>query len=178
MLKQLERNEYASYYQPYVDLVPEGDLIHSLSRQMEETVAFLKDITDAQGEFRYAEGKWSIKEVIGHMIDTERIMAYRLLAIARGERNNLPGFDEEEYVQQASFTKQSVEELIQSFSIVRQSTIVLLKSLASEEWLHWGSANNFDTTVRALAVIIAGHELHHIQIIKERYLNADSTPNQ
>ena len=178
MRKQVEQNEYAPYYQPYVELVPEGDLIQLLSEQMEQTIAALEKITDTQAEFRYAEGKWSIKEVIGHMIDTERIMAYRLLAIARGERRNLPGFNEEEYVQQASFTKQTVEELLQNLSIVRQSTIVLLKSLCSEEWLRRGSANDCDITVRALAVIIAGHELHHRNIISERYMNADSVLNQ
>ena len=91
---QLKQNEYAPYYQSYVDLVPKGDLITILSEQMEETVAFIKDITEMQAEYRYGVGKWSIKEVIGHMVDTERIMAYRLLSIARGERQNLPGFNE------------------------------------------------------------------------------------
>lgn len=176
MRKQLEHNEYAAYYQPYVELVPEGDLIEILTEQMEETVVFLKRITNNQAEFRYAEGKWSIKEVVGHMIDTERIMAYRLLSIARGESQNLPGFNEEEYVQQAVYTRQSMDELLQSFSTVRQSTVVLVKSLSCEDWLRRGSANNFEITVRALAVIIAGHERHHTNIIRERYMNSDSFP--
>ena len=178
MRNQLNQNEYAPYYQPYVELVQDGDLITILSEQMEEMVAFLKDITDLQAEYRYGEGKWSLKEVIGHVIDAERIMAYRLLSIARGESQNLPGFNEEDYVQRAAFTKQSVDELLQHFSIVRQSTVVLLKSLGDEDWLRRGSANNYEVTVRALAVIIAGHELHHRHIINERYMKSDSYPNQ
>jgi hypothetical protein len=177
MRNRLNQNEYAPYYQPYVEMVPDGELIQILSEQREETMAFLKDITDTQGEFCYAEGKWSIKEVIGHMIDTERVMAYRLLAIARGDRVNLPGFDEDEYVQHASFMRLSIDELLQNFSIVRQSTVVLVKSLSDEDWLRWGSANDFEITVRALAVIIAGHELHHLTIIRERYMASDSYPN-
>ena len=178
MRNLLNQNEYAPYYQPYVELVQEGDLITILSEQMEEMVAFLKDITDLQAEYRYGEGKWSLKEVIGHVIDAERIMAYRLLSIARGESQNLPGFNEEDYVRQAAFTKQSVDELLQHFTIVRQSTVVLLKSLGDEEWLRRGSANNYDITVRALAVIIAGHELHHRHIINERYMKSDFYPKQ
>ena len=175
---RLEQNEYAPYYQPYVELVPEGDIITILSNQMTEMVVFLKDMTNLQAEYRYGEGKWSIKEVIGHVIDTERIMGYRLLSIARGERGNLPGFNEDEYVRQAAFTEQSIEDLLQHFSIVRQSTIVLLKSLSIENWLRRGMANEYEITVRALAVILAGHELHHRRIIKERYINSDSYPNE
>ena len=175
MRNHIEPNEYAPYYQPYLELVPDGDLVTILSDQMDEMTAFLKGITDSQAG--YGRGKWSINEVIGHLIDTERIMAYRLLSIARGERVNLPGFDEEVYVQQAAFTKQSVDELLDHFSIVRHSTIVLLQSLSADDWLRRGTANDYDISVRALAGIIAGHERHHRQIMSERYIQSHAYPN-
>ena len=178
MENRLEQNEYAPYYQPYVELVADGNLITILSEQMKETITCLKDLSDVQAEYRYGEGKWSIKEVIGHMVDTERVMAYRILSIARGESQNLPGFNEEEYVRRANFTKKSIDELLQDFSIVRQSTVLLLKSLGEEAWLRRGLANNYEITVRALAVIIAGHELHHRSIIHERYMKSAFYPKQ
>ena len=178
MRNQLNQNEYAPYYQPYVEMVADGDLITILSEQMKETIACLQDLSDTQAEYRYGEGKWSIKEVIGHMVDAERIMAYRLLSIARGENQNLPGFNEEEYVRRANFTKQSIADLLQDFSIVRQSTILLLKGLGEEAWLRRGLANNYEITVRALAVIIAGHELHHRSIIHERYKKSAFYPKE
>ncbi|MFJ8064591.1 DinB family protein [Psychrobacillus sp. NPDC096426] len=176
MHRLLEKDEYAPNFSSYVKLVPEGDLIQTLEKQMEKTIGLLLNISDDQAHFRYASGKWSIKEVLGHMADTEHIMAYRLLSIARGETASLPGFNEEEYVQNASFDKQSVKDLLQNLYIVRQSTIHLIQSLTKEDLLRRGTANNSEITVRALIVIIAGHELHHCNIIKDRYFGNEAYP--
>jgi uncharacterized damage-inducible protein DinB len=164
--------EYAEYYRTYVKLVPEGDILQILNEQMKETVIMLSNLSSEQSEYRYAAGKWSIKEVIGHITDTERIMSYRLLSIARGEIRSLPGYDENKYVEAANFDRQSMKELLDHFACVRQSTIHLIKSLSDDALARRGEANNSEVTVRALITIIAGHELHHLNIIKERYLQA------
>jgi uncharacterized damage-inducible protein DinB len=163
--------EYADYYASYVKLVPQGDIIEILRDQMKETVSLLSTLTEPQSEYRYASGKWSIKEVIGHITDTERIMSYRLLSIARGERVSLPGYDENEYVAEANFDKQSLKDLLDHFACVRQSTIHLIKTLSDESLSRRGTANNSEVTAKALITIMAGHELHHRKIIQERYLN-------
>lgn len=172
MINRPEKDEFAPYYLPYVNSVPEGDIFSTLTKQLEDTVLLLKNVTEEQGKFRYAPGKWSIKEVIGHMTDTERIMAYRLMCIARGETVSLPGFDESQYVANSSFNDQSFEQLLEHFSAVRKSTLVLMKSLNDDAWLRKGLANNTGVTVRGIAYIIAGHAMHHCQIIKERYLES------
>ncbi|MDF9450547.1 DinB family protein [Bacillus toyonensis] len=174
MQKRPGTNEYNPYYSTYIKLVPDGDIIHILEQQMKETNLLLKDISDSEGHFRYAPNKWSIKEVIGHIADTERIMAYRLLSIARGETAELPGYNDEMYVLRAAFDKQSMQDLLTNLTVVRQSTVHLLKSLDKDAWLQRGIANNSEVTVRALANIIAGHELHHRQIIKVRYFGANA----
>ncbi|WP_391209545.1 DinB family protein [Psychrobacillus sp. L4] len=176
MHKLIEKNEYAPYYATYVELVSDGDFIQTLEQQMEVTITLLQDISDQQAHFRYAPEKWNIKEVIGHMADTERIMGFRLLSIARGETVALPGYNDNEYVQNASFDKQSIEDLLQNLYVVRQSTIHLIKSLSGEDLLRRGIANNSEVTVRALIVIIAGHELHHRNIIRERCISSEAYP--
>ncbi|NKW95752.1 DinB family protein [Bacillus toyonensis] len=174
MQKRPGTNEYNPYYSTYIKLVPDGDIIHILEQQMKETNLLLKDISDSEGHFRYAPNKWSIKEVIDHIADTERIMAYRLLSIARGETAELPGYNDDMYVLRAAFDKQSMQDLLTNLTVVRQSTVYLLKSLDKDAWLQRGIANNSEVTVRALANIIAGHELHHRQIIKVRYFGANA----
>jgi uncharacterized damage-inducible protein DinB len=170
MEKMPSAYEYADYYESYVKLVPAGNMADILERQMKETVRMLSSLSETQSEYRYATGKWSIKEVIGHITDTERIMSYRLLCIARGETISLPGYDENKYVKEADFDKQTLKELLDHFACVRQATIHLLKSLSDDALLRKGTANNSEVTARALLTIIAGHELHHRNIIKERYL--------
>lgn len=177
MQKRPEANEYNPYYSTYINLLPEGDIIHILEEQMKETNLLLKNISEREGLFRYAPNKWSIKEVIGHIADTERIMAYRLLSIARGETVSLPGYNDDMYVLRAAFDKQSMQNLLANLMVVRQSTLHLLKSLDEEAWSQRGIANNSEVTVRALACIIAGHELHHRKIIKERYLSSVVYPS-
>lgn len=176
MINRPEKEEYAPYYLPYVNAVPEGDIMAILTKQLEDTKHLLRNVTDEQGEFRYASGKWTIKEVVGHMIDTERIMAYRLLCIARGETVSLPGFDESLYVANSSFNGQSFEQLLEHFSVVRKSTLLLMNSINADAWLREGLANNTGMSARAVAFIIAGHAMHHCRIIKERYLESKDFP--
>ncbi|MFC4619397.1 DinB family protein [Camelliibacillus cellulosilyticus] len=164
--------EYSPYFDRYVKLVPDGDITQVLKEQSKATAELLDGLTDEQASFRYEKGKWSIKEVIGHVIDTERVFSYRLLAIARGEMASLPGFDQDAYVEAASFDQTSFNALLDHFSAVRQATVCLLRSLNARDWIKKGNANGADITVRALAYIMAGHELHHRRIIKDRYLAA------
>ncbi|MGG7620493.1 DinB family protein [Bacillus coreaensis] len=177
MKQMLESTEYAAYYSTYIDLVPEGDMISILMHQMDETLDILKDLTEQQAHFSYEEGKWSIKEVIGHIADTERIMGYRLLSFARGEKAELPGYDDNKYVKNASFNSQPLRELLENFKIIRKSTLQLIRSLPSEAFSRRGNANGSEVSVRALIYIIAGHELHHRKLIIERYLSSEAYPN-
>lgn len=171
MDKKSEGYEYADYYKGYVGLVPEGDIIQVLSDQMKETVGIISMLNDEQLFYRYATGKWSVKEVLGHITDTERIMSYRLLSIARGETTSLPGYDENAYVEEAGFDDIPVRELLEHFVSVRLATIQLIKSLSKKALERKGTANSHSVTTRALMMIIAGHEIHHRNIIVERYLS-------
>jgi len=161
--------EYPDYYRGYVELVPEGEIIEILSSQLEETISLLKANKEKR-DFRYAEGKWSLIEVVGHIIDTERVMAYRLLRIARGDKTSLHGYDDEVYVENARFSERKLEDLLDEFILVRKATLVLLKGLPKEVWQNIGYANNGEFTVNSIAYIIAGHERHHRKLIEERYI--------
>ncbi|WP_191566007.1 DinB family protein [Metabacillus idriensis] len=177
MNKRPEQNEYAPYYSDYISLIPEGDIEQILKLQIIETTKLLANLSDQRGLFRYETDKWSIKEVIGHIVDTERIMGYRLLTIARGDSVAMPGYDENAYILQADFNQQPMEELLETLSAVRQSTLYLLKGLKEEDWVRWGNANGFEVTVRAIAFIIAGHEIHHRKILAERYFGSKDFPS-
>lgn len=170
MLKRPSQSDYPEYYQTYVGLVPEGNMEDLLKEQMKTTQEMLSNVSDQQAGYRYAEGKWSLKEVLGHMIDTERIMSYRLLRIARGDQTPLAGFEENFFVNHAGFDLRSMGDLLDEYLAVRQSTIALIRGLPGEAWSRKGIANENVTSASALAYIIAGHELHHQKIIKERYL--------
>lgn len=164
------KDEYPAYFETYISLVPDGRIEDILHSQLEETRSFLVQLTDEQANHRYAEGKWSVKEVVGHMTDTERVMQYRLLCIGRGDQTPLPGFDEMIYMQGVDFHSCSMEDLLEDLTAVRHSTLMLLKSLPESAWSNSGTANNSHLTARALAYIIAGHVVHHVRVIKERYL--------
>lgn len=163
--------EYPSYFKSYIDQVPEGNLLEILISQIEETTAFLSTLEESQWNYRYAPGKWTLKEMLGHISDTERIMSYRLLRISRGDQTPLSGYDEDEYVKGASFQNHSIVELLEEFKAVRHSTYTLIRGLNEDSWGRKGVANDREISVRAIAYIIAGHELHHVRIIKERYLS-------
>ena len=162
--------EYSPYYDTYISKVPAGDVLQVLAKQLDETQALLKSIPEEQGGHRYAPDKWSIREVIGHLIDSERIFAYRALRFARGDSNPLPGFDQDEYVRASGSDRRKLADLAAEFAHLRRATIAMLGSLDENAPERRGKANNNEISVRALAYVMAGHERHHIDILKERYL--------
>ncbi|MFE5322626.1 DinB family protein [Paenibacillus sp. NPDC056579] len=169
MLQRPEQHEYAPYYGTYIQLVPEGNLIQLLDDQLDAALALLSGLSEEEAAYRYAPGKWSIKEVIGHITDTERIMAYRLLRIARGDTTELPGFDQDIYISGASFDQCSLPFLLEDLTVVRRATLTLVKGLSEEAWRRQGVASSSPFTARALACVISGHELHHLKVLQERY---------
>jgi uncharacterized damage-inducible protein DinB len=167
-----DASEYLPYYGKYVSLVPDGDILTVLSKQIEETAGLLNSIPESRASFRYAPDKWSIKEVVGHVIDTERIFAYRALRFARNDKTPLPGYEQDDYVRNASFDSCKLADLSSELRSVRQSTVLQFKHLDANAWMRSGLANNGEASVRALAHIIAGHELHHREILSTKYLSA------
>ncbi|WP_274363692.1 DinB family protein [Paenibacillus thermotolerans] len=162
-------NEYQSYFATYVNLVPDGEIGDILAGQREEVVSLFRSIAEERGDYRYQPDKWSIKQVLGHMMDTERVMAYRLMCVARGETVSLPGFDENVYMSGAGFERRTLQSLIEEYSAVRGATLALVANVPEEGWTRLGNANNSVVSARALAYIIAGHERHHMGVLKERY---------
>src|SRR5579871_2678132 len=167
-----EPGEYPPFYETYVSKVPGGDVIAQLESQRLQTAQLFAASTERDGNFRYAPDKWTIKEVVGHLSDSERIFSYRALRIARGDQTPLPGFEQDDYVKAGNFADQSLADLVQEYGLVRVSTLALLRSFNAEAWGRRGTASEKPITVRALAFVIAGHELHHREILKERYFPA------
>jgi hypothetical protein len=162
--------EYMPYYGKYVSLVPGGEILAILDQQSKETLAQLRAIPEERGTFRYAPDKWSIKELLGHLIDSEIIFAYRALRFARNDRTPLPGFEQDDYVRAGGFDARPLSGLIEELEMVRRATVLLFKHLPEEAWLRTGLANDSEVSVRALAYIIAGHERHHLNVLREKYL--------
>jgi hypothetical protein len=165
-----DASEYAPYYGRYVDLVQKNNILQVLSAQIENSVWYLRTISDSKGDHRYAPDKWSIKEVIGHMVDTERVFAYRALSMARSDPARLPGFEQDNWVRAAGFGSQKVAEVISEFECVRRSNLYFFQHLNEDAWMCRGIASNREFTVRAIAYIIAGHELHHVKVLQTKYL--------
>ncbi|WP_068785014.1 DinB family protein [Paenibacillus phocaensis] len=170
MLIRPQAGEYAKHFAPYIDEVPEGDLLAYLENQPKLLRQKWAGVSEEQANYRYAEGKWSVKEVLGHMTDTERIMSYRMLRIARGDSTPLPGFEEELFVRQAGFDRLSIEELLRGFEIVREATLALVRQLDAAAWTRMGTAAGEPASARSLAYNIAGHAQHHARILNERYM--------
>jgi hypothetical protein len=162
-------DEYAPYYERYIARVPVGPIPLQLKRQIEETVGLLHAVHADKANYAYAAGKWTVKEVLGHMADTERIMAYRALRFARNDRTELAGFDETTYTPEGGFSERSLKDLLQEFRAVRAATVALFEGMPLKCLARSGTANGDRVSVRALGYIIAGHELHHVAILKERY---------
>lgn len=158
--------EYNEYYHRYISRVPD-DVMGALSNQIEDTVALLKGV---DGEHRYAPDKWTVSEMLGHLIDSERIFAYRALRITRGDQKPLAGFEQNDYVRNSPHC--SLSERIEEFRVVRQATILLFRHLDEAAWSRLGTASEYVVSVRALAFLIAGHELHHRAVLTEKYLAA------
>jgi uncharacterized damage-inducible protein DinB len=165
-----EASEYAPYYGKYIALVPDRNVVETLEAQMNETVALLSSLTEAQATHRYAPGKWTLKQVLGHVSDSERIFAYRILRISRGDQTPIEGFEQDDYVRTGPFDRMPLAALIDEFQAVRRATVALIRPLDRDAWTRRGIANKNEISVRALAYIIAGHELHHRNILRSHYL--------
>ena len=163
-------SEYAPYYGKYVRLVPDGHIVATLTRQIADTLALLRGVSEEQGAHRYEPGKWSIKQVLGHMADTEQIFAYLALRIARGDKTPIPGFEQADYVRTANSDARWVDDLADELAQVRRATVALFGGLDDQAWTRTGTASEKEVSVRALAYMIAGHELHHLEILRSRYL--------
>ena len=164
-----EAEESLAYYHRYIARVSDEPLGDQLTAQLREIERLFEQVTDRSALARYAEGKWSIKEILGHLSDTERIFAYRLLRIARGDATPLPGYEEDAYVPAGRFDERPLPMLLAELRAVRLSTAALLEGLPEEAWARWGEANGSPITARAPAFIIVGHCTHHLGVLRERY---------
>jgi hypothetical protein len=164
-----EADEIPSHYVGYIKRVPELDPVIVCAEQIEETTTLLRGLSDSDAMYRYGRGKWSIKEVVGHLADIERIMAYRALRIARGDTTPLPGFDENAYVPIAKFDHRSLADLVGDLRTARAATLALLRTFDADAWVRRGTASGKPVSVRALAFMIPGHERHHVDVLKTRY---------
>jgi len=170
-LARPDSSEYASFYAAYIAGVPDGDLLGLLERQLEEHTVLLSGVPDARGDFAYAPGKWTLKEVLGHVVDAERVFSYRVLRFARADATPLAPFDETAWVPNSGARGRSLRDLIAELRAVRTATLALLRSLPAGADTRRGTASGYEISVRALAWIIAGHERHHFRLIRERYLD-------
>ena len=164
-------SEYAAYYGGYVNLVAGDDVVAALERQTLETLALVRGLPEARGDFRYAEGKWSVKELIGHIIDGERVFTYRALRFARGDETPLPGFEQDDFVEHGNHNARTLADLADEYEAVRGATLALFRSFDDAAWQRSGVASDNEMSVRAAAYVTAGHELHHVKILRERYLS-------
>lgn len=169
-------DEYHEYYGRYISRTPAGDFVEMLRRQAEHMVQTFGALTPAQGQFAYEPGKWSVAEVIGHMADTERIFAYRATHMARGDQNELPGMEQDDWMRGAGFAGRPLPDMLREWLVVRAATIALVAGLPADAPLRTGTASGRPFSVRALLYIIPGHTEYHLALHAERYLGAKSWP--
>ena len=162
-------DEYLAYYDRYITLVPDGNLVDILAEQQRETLRMLRKVDDERGLFAYAPDKWTVKEVIGHLSDAERVFSYRALRFARADGQPVAGFDENAYVPAGRFNERPIGSLVDEFESIRAATVHLFRYMTEEEMARRGIANNNAISVRALGFVIAGHERHHAKLLRERY---------
>jgi uncharacterized damage-inducible protein DinB len=167
-----EATEYADYYANYIAKVPGSDVLSVLESQRLQMLQLFAGRSERDGSFRYAPGKWSVKEVLGHITDTERIFTYRALRIARGDQTSLPGFEQDDFVKNGAFGQRTLANLAEEFGLVRSASVALFRSFPEEAWPRRGVASQKEVTVRALAFMTAGHQMHHRIILEERYFPA------
>lgn len=167
-----QAGEYAPYYGRYISLVQGEDILSTLDRQRRDTMLLLSGRDEEDGDFRYAPGKWSAKEVLGHVCDTERIFAYRALRFSRADATPIEGYEQDDYVRNGPFAQRPLADLVEEFIAVRRATLSLLRNLDEAAWSRRGIANKNEVSVRGLAYIVAGHELHHRRILEEKYFAA------
>ena len=169
MIEKPGESEYASFYAGYIARVPAGNVLDVLENQSEQLRELASSASPEQQVFRYAPGKWSVREVFGHLIDGERVFGHRAFRIGRGDQTPLPGFDENEYVAASGYDHQDLASLADEFALVRAANLAVLKSLSEDDWRRTGTANGYPVSVRALAFIMAGHVEHHVALLGERY---------
>ena len=168
-LSRPEPTEYAPYYEKYVSLIEQPDILLDLENQITEFQNLTSAISEDKGTYAYAEGKWSIKELIGHLIDGERVFAYRAYRFSRHDQTPLAGFEQDDYVANGNFNNAKLADLIAEFTLLRQSNILFFNNLTDEAWLYTGTASEVNVSVRGIAYIMVGHVRHHTNILKERY---------
>jgi hypothetical protein len=166
------KGEFLDYYGTYIDQVPDGNVTHAMSVQLDDFLSLIRSLDESDGDKRYAPGKWSIRDIIGHIIDGERIFVYRALRFSRADNTPVPGFDENIFADNSPYAKVSLADLADELEQVRRSTIHFFSHLDDEAMSRRGSANGHEITVRALAWVIAGHAIHHVKVIRTRYLNS------
>lgn len=164
-----EETEYAPSYEQYVSLVPEEDIMDVLEAQEDELKQLAASIHEEKGTFRYAPGKWSIRELLGHLCDAERVFGYRTFCISRGDPSSLPGFDENRYVSNGDYDMRTIRQVVAEFSTLRRANMTVFERLTDKEWARFGTANDVTVSVRALAYIVAGHFRHHLGVLRDRY---------
>jgi uncharacterized damage-inducible protein DinB len=164
-----EPGEYAPYYDRYISLITGSDVLTTLDSQRRQMMLLLSGRDEDDGDFRYAPDKWTAKEVLGHVCDTERIFAYRALRIARGDSTPIEGFEQDDYIRNGPYGRVALAEVIEDYIAVRRATLTLLRNLDEAAWMRKGTANKNEVSVRAIAYLIAGHELHHRRILEEKY---------
>lgn len=169
-LPRPEGTEYNEYYRRYIDLVPQGNIVAIMAEEMDTTQALLASVTREQEEFRYAPGKWSLREVVGHLMDTERVFAFRALWFARGAREEMAGMDQNAWAETSSAGRRPLRELAREWAALREANTYLFGSFDAETGLRRGVASGYEVTVRALPWMIVGHELHHRTLIQRDYL--------
>jgi hypothetical protein len=174
MLKP-ETAEYNPYYEKYISLVTEPDLLGVIEKQSSELKSLLGGLPEEKGTHAYADGKWTIKEVLSHLIDGERIFAYRVLRISRGDETPIEGFEQEGYIENSHANERNFDDLLREFSLQRDANIHMLKNLRDDDWKRAGTASESPVSVRALGYIMAGHIRHHINIFKAKYLAQSAT---
>ena len=162
--------EYDPYYEQYLNLVPDGDVLELLEAQLSETLAAVGGLSDEQARYRYAAGKWSVKEVLGHLADAERVLSYRAFRISRADQTALAGFEENDYVANANYDERSLESVVAELAQARAASLAFFRSNTPEMTTLRGEANGAEVTVRALPWIMVGHERHHLGVLRERYL--------
>jgi len=167
-----EPGEYAPYYDRYISLIAGTDILGTLDALRRQMLLLLSGHDEADGDFRYAPDKWSAKEVLGHVCDTERIFAYRMLRISRGDRTPIEGFEQDDYVRNGPFNNRPLADLIEDYIAVRRATLTLLRNLDEQAWMRRGIANHSEVSVRAIAYLAAGHELHHRRVLEATYFAA------
>lgn len=169
MLQRPSPADYPSFFSPYIEKVPDGAILDLMDEQTEELGRFFGRLTPEQADYRYAPGKWSVKEILGHLIDGERIFAYRALRFARNDSTDLPGFDQDPYVVAGRFSARSMQSLLDEFLPLRRSDTVLFRSLSEDELNRSGTIDGRSITVHALTYILVGHILHHTEVLREKY---------